>query len=147
MQRCHRLVGGGGQDGARADLALGLATAWNPALILGNVGYELLTSTPLWFGGGYVFGVSFRPVRVEARVFETQQGTPIWQSMDESAYAWKALKALPEDVRDKKEIQLELNLAEIMETLADGLIKQQFTAAQLVETYGAPMTTAVSKKR
>ena len=84
-------------------VALGLATAWNPAIILGNVGFELLTSTPLWFGGGYLFGVAFRPVRVEARAFETNEGLPIWQSMDESAYAGGALKELPEAVRDKKE--------------------------------------------
>jgi hypothetical protein len=127
-------------------VALGLATAWNPAVILGNVGYELLTSTPLWFGGGYVFGVAFRPVRVEARAFETTQGNPIWQAMDESAYAWGALKSLPEDVRAKKEVQLELNLAEIMETLADGLIKQQFAVSQLTETYGGSMTTTVEMK-
>ncbi len=111
--------------------ALGVATAWNPAVILGNVGFELLTSTPVWFGGGYLFGVSFRPVRVEARAFETNQGYPIWQAMNASAYAWSALKQLPEAVRDKKEMQLELNLAEIMETLADSLTKQEFIASQL----------------
>lgn len=111
--------------------AIGVATAWNPGIILGNVGYELLTSTPLWFGGGYVFGVAMRPVRVEARAFETIHGYPIWQAMDESAYAWSALKAFPEAVRDKKEIQLELNLAEIMESLGDGLTKQELLASRL----------------
>jgi len=112
-------------------LVIGLATAWNPAVILGNVGFELLTSTPLWFGGGYLLGVSFRPVRVEARAFETMQGYPIWQSMDESAYAWRALKELPEAVRDKKEVQLVLNLAEIMESMADSLIKESLSASEL----------------
>jgi hypothetical protein len=112
-------------------VALGLATAWNPAVILGNVGFELLTSTPVWFGGGYLFGIAFRPVRVEARAFETVQGYPIWQSMDESAYAWGALKELPETVREKKESQLELNLAEVMESLGDSLTKQEFLASQL----------------
>jgi hypothetical protein len=112
-------------------LVIGLATAWNPAVILGNVGFELATSTPLWFGGGYLFGVSFRPVRVEARAFETVQGYPIWQSMEESAYAWGALKELPETVRDKKEVQLTLNLAEIMESLADSLVKEALKASQL----------------
>lgn len=110
--------------------AIGVATAWNPALILGNVGYELLTSTPLWFGGGYLFGVALRPVRVEARAFETNQGYPIWQAMEESVYAWGALKTLPEASRDKKEVQLELNMAEIMESLGDGLIKQEFVTDQ-----------------
>jgi len=112
-------------------IALGLATAWNPTAILANVGFELLTSTPVWFGGGYLFGVAFRPVRVEARAFETAQGYPIWQSMEESAYAWGALKALPEDVREKKETQLELNLAEIMESLGDSLTNQELIASQL----------------
>lgn len=133
--RWQWLVAGMLADMSWETIALGLATAWNPSLILGNVGYELLTSTPLWFGGGYVFGVAFRPVRVEARAFETRQGIPIWQAMDESAYAWGALKTLPENIREKKEVQLQLNLAEIMETLADGLIKQQFAASQLEETY------------
>jgi hypothetical protein len=110
--------------------AIGVASAWNPAIILGNVGYELLTSTPLWFGGGYVFGVAMRPVRVEARAFETVQGYPIWQAMDESAYAWGALKQLPEGVRDKKEVQLQLNMAEIMESLGDSLTKQEYLASR-----------------
>jgi len=60
-----------------------------------------------------------RPVRVEARVFETRQGYPIWQAMEESVYAHGALKTLPETVRDKKEIQLYLNLAETMESLGE----------------------------
>jgi hypothetical protein len=51
--------------------------------------------------------------------------------MDESAYAWGALKTLPEGVRDKKETQLELNLAEIMESLGDALTKQGFMASRL----------------
>jgi hypothetical protein len=54
--------------------------------------------------------------------------------MDESAYAWGALKTLPEAMRDKKEFQLELNLAEIMESLGDDLTKQAFEASQLRET-------------
>ncbi len=109
--------------------AIGVATAWNPGIILGNVGYELLTSTPLWFGGGYLFGVAMRPVRVEARAFETIHGYPIWQAMEESAYAWGALKQLPEPVRGKKEVQLQLNLAEIMESLGDSLTTQAFLAS------------------
>ena len=114
-------------------VAIGVATAWNPGIILGNVGFELLTSTPLWFGGGYLFGVALRPVRVEARAFETVHGYPIWQAMDESAYAWGALKTLPEEIRGKKELQLELNLAEIMETLGDDLTKQAFVVSKLRE--------------
>ena len=117
-------------------VVIGVATAWNPGIILGNLGYELLTSTPLWFGGGYLFGVAMRPVRVEARAFETVQGYPIWQAMEESVYARGALKMLPEDVRGKKEYQLELNMADIVESLGDSLTKQAYTTSQL---RGQPM--------
>jgi hypothetical protein len=81
--------------------------------------------------GGYLFGFAMRPVRVEARAFETIHGYPIWQSMEESVYAWGALKQLPEGVWDKKEVQLELNMAEIMECLGDSLTKQEFMASRL----------------
>ena len=112
-------------------VVIGLATAWNPAVILGNVGFELLTSTPVWFGGGYLFGVAFRPVRAEVRAYETVSGNPVWQDMEESVYARGALKQLPEEMRKKKEVQLHLNLAEIMESLGDSLIKQGFEGSQL----------------
>lgn len=118
-------------DMTAESIALGIATAWNPIAIGANIGFELLTSTPVWFGGGYLLGVAFRPVRVETRAFETVQGYPIWQAMEESVYAWSALKSLPESVRDKKEVQLKLNLAEIMESLGDSLIKQDFLATPL----------------
>lgn len=118
-------------DMTAESMALGLATAWNPIAIGANIGFELLTSTPVWFGGGYLLGIAFRPVRVEARAFETVQGYPIWQEMEESIYSWGALKTLPESVRDKKEVQLKLNLAEIMESLGDSLIKQEFMASLL----------------
>lgn len=118
-------------DMTAESLALGVATAWNPIAIGANIGFELLTSTPVWFGGGYLFGVAFRPVRVEARAFETVRGYPIWQAMEESVYAWSALKTLPEAIRDKKEVQLKLNLVEIMESLGDSLTKEEFIASQL----------------
>jgi hypothetical protein len=53
--------------------------------------------------------------------------------MDQSANAWGALKTLPDAVRAKKETQLELNMAEIMESLGDDLIKQAFMASRLRE--------------
>ena len=131
--RWQWMLAGMTADMTAESIALGLATAWNPIAIGANLGFELLTSTPRWFGGGYVFGVALRPVRVEARAFETVQGYPLWQAMDQSAYAWGALKTLPEAVREKKETQLELNLAEIMESLGDDLIKQAFMASRLRE--------------
>jgi hypothetical protein len=105
---------------------IGLATGWNPIALAASVGWDVLTSAPIWFGGGYLFGVAFRPVRVEARAFETLQGYPIWQTTEEAVYAWSALKTLPEGIRGRKEVQLELNLAEILESMGDNLTRQTF---------------------
>ena len=121
--------------GAFADLtgetiALGLATAWNPIGILVNTGVTMGVNSVMFFGGGYVLGLSMRPVRVEGRVFDTRDGYPIWQTMEQSMYARSALQALPEAMRDKKEVQLQLNMAEIMESLGDALTKQDYVAAQ-----------------
>ena len=117
-------------DVSAETIALGLATAWNPALILANVGVEVLTNSAIFLGGGYVFGVAFRPVRVEARAFETLQGYPVWQSTDEAFYAWRALKQLPELERGKKESQLRINLGRAIEGLADSLNAHSFTTSQ-----------------
>lgn len=129
--RWQWLAAGMFADIAWETVVIGVATAWNPAIILGNVGFELLTSTPLWFGGGYLFGVAMRPVRVEARAFETFQGWPIWQTMEESVYARGALKYLPEDLRGKKEAQLHLNIAETMESIGDSLTEEGYMVSLL----------------
>jgi hypothetical protein len=114
-------------------VALGLATAWNPIAILANVGFELATSTPVWFGGGYLFGVAFRPVRVEAQAVETQKGITVWDGVEVAIYARGRLKELPEEQRTKKEMQLHVNLKKAMETLADSLLDERITKTTLWE--------------
>ncbi|WP_447978458.1 hypothetical protein [Candidatus Nitrospira bockiana] len=101
--RWQWLLGGMLIDMTAESLVIGLATAWNPVAILTNFGFELLTSTPVWFGGGYVFDVAFRPVRVQARAYETLQGYPVWQATEAAIYAWGKLKQLPKTERNKKE--------------------------------------------
>jgi hypothetical protein len=70
-------------------------------------------------------------VRVQARAFETFTGTRVWKSTDESAYAWRELRKLPKESRDRKEAQLELNLAEVMESLGDAFTKQELKVSDL----------------
>jgi hypothetical protein len=112
-------------------LAIGLATAWNPIGLLANAGVDVLVNSVIFFGGGYLFGIAFRPVVVEARAFETTQGYPVWQSMEGAFYAWSALKQLPESERDKKESQLRINLGRAIEGLADSLNAERFTVLQM----------------
>jgi hypothetical protein len=60
--------------------------------------------------------------------------------MDESAYARGVLKLFPKEVREKKETQLELNLAEVMDSLADSLTEQAFKTRDLNTRSGLGMT-------
>lgn len=114
-------------------VVIGLATAWNPAVILGNVGFELLTSTPVWFGGGYLFGVAFRPVRVEAMAVDPIDGEAVWKETEVAVYLWKRLKQVPEEDRKKKEVQLGLNLKKAMEDLGESLLDAGITRSTLWE--------------
>ncbi len=131
--RWQWLAGGMLADMTWESIALGLATSWNPAAILGNVGFELLTSTPVWFGGGYLFGVAFRPVRVEASAIDPVTGAVIWRATEVALYMRRRLKEVPEEDRTKKEVQLRLNLASAMEGLVDSLCAAALTRAHLRE--------------
>ncbi len=110
-------------DIAGETIILGLATKWNEPLILANVGFELLTSTPLWFGGAYIFGFSFRPVTVEAWALSTESGKEIWHKSVDKIVSRKELRKYPESERSKKEIQLNISLRRAMESLAKSLSK------------------------
>jgi hypothetical protein len=116
---------------AAETLAIGLATAWNPVGILANVGVDVLVNSAIFLGGGYLFGIAFRPVTVEARVFETTHGYPVWQTMEGAFYARSALKQLPESERGKKESQLRINLGRAIEGLADSLNAERYTVSQM----------------
>jgi len=129
--------------GAVAELSLetvviGLATAWNPVIILANVGVDVLVNAALLLGGGYLFGIAFRPVIIEARALETVQGNPIWQATDGAFYARGALKQLPESERGKKESQLRINLGTAIEGLADSLAAARFAVSDLARMSGEP---------
>jgi len=58
---------------------------------------------------GCLFGVTLRPVRVEACACETIQGYQIWQLMEESIYAWRAFNLFIAGLPGKKEAPLKLN--------------------------------------
>jgi hypothetical protein len=119
-------------------VAIGLATAWNPVIILANVGVDVLVNAALLLGGGYLFGIAFRPVIIEARALEAVQGNPIWQATDGAFYARGALKQLPESERGKKESQLRINLGTAIEGLADSLAAARFTVSDLARMSGEP---------
>ena len=97
-------------DIAAETVALGLLTHWNGALIFANIGFELLTSTPIWFGGAYIFGWAFRPVSIKGHVLSTADDSQIWDESVDQVTSREELKKYPEEERKKKEIQLEASL-------------------------------------
>lgn len=129
--RWYWLAGGMLADMTWETVALGLATSWHPGAILGNIGFELLTSTPVWFGGGYLFGVVSRPVRVEASAWDPINGESVWGKQEFAVYIWGRLNQLPETERKKKEVQLYLNLKLAMEELAGSLLDEGLTLPAL----------------
>lgn len=108
-------------DIAAESVILGLVTHWNVWVISANAGFELLTSTPLWFGGAYVLGWAFRPVTIEARVVSSSDGKEIWHESTDRVLSRKILKTYPESERSKKEIQLEASLRGALLKLAKNL--------------------------
>ncbi len=112
---------GEGLDISAESVILGLATGWNPGLVFGNIGFELLTSTPLWFGGYYAFGWAFRPVTVEAWVLSTTDGKVIWHESVDRLISGKGLKDYPPSDRRKKEIQMQVSLHRAVDAVARSL--------------------------
>ncbi len=88
------------------------------SLVLANVAFDLVTSTPLWFGGAYIFGWAFRPVTVKAWALSTTDGKEVYSVTIDRIVDRKILATYPEQERSKKEIQLEASLHSAMRAVA-----------------------------
>ena len=111
--------------GMTADIALetviiGLATKWNSTFIFANIGLELLTGIPLWYGGAYLFGSAFRPVTINAQIFTFDKSVRIQEGEVEVFTAKRKLKMYPKDLRKNKSVQLEAALKKAL----DGIIRE-----------------------
>ena len=112
-------------------LIVGAATGFNPAFMAATAGSELLTDVPFWWGGAYIAGWAFRPVRAEASAIDPLDGEVVWSETEAAVYLWGRLKEVPEGERKKKEVQLGLNLKKAMEDIGDSLIDAGFTISAL----------------
>src|SRR5262249_4874245 len=99
----------------------GLATAWNPAAIGAYLAVDATTDFPLWYGGAYIFGWAFRPVRVHVEAVQIRNCRGIVWSEDELAVKvpGKTLAEYPLEQQSKKEVQLEVNLRRVMTDIAE----------------------------
>lgn len=111
-------------------LIVGFASGWNPAIVVPFFFLDVATDVPIWYGGGYVFGWAFRPVRVHFEAVQIRNCRGVVWSEDELAVKvpGKTLAEYTPEDQSKKEIQLEANLkhvmAEFAETIAPKLVLQ-----------------------
>jgi hypothetical protein len=111
-------------------LIVGFASGWNPAIVVPFIFLDVATDVPIWYGGGYVFGWVFRPVRVHLEAVQIRNCRGVVWSEDELAVKvpGKTLSEYPPEEQSKKEIQLEANLKHVMadfaETIAPKLVLQ-----------------------
>ncbi len=101
-------------------LIVGAATGFNPGVMAIAAASELVTDLPLWWGGAYIAGWAFRPVRVEVtatQVAECEQ--QIWKE-DELVVLvpGKSLKNYSDEDKKRKEIQLNANLERSLKEIA-----------------------------
>ncbi|KXK00572.1 MAG: hypothetical protein UZ03_NOB001002737 [Nitrospira sp. OLB3] len=103
-------------------LIVGAATGFNPGLMAAAAGSELLTDVPFWWGGAYVAGWAFRPVRVKAEALEVQGCVekPWTEEALVMLVPGRTLREFPPDERRRKEVQLTVNLSRAVTKIADG---------------------------
>ena len=101
-------------------LIVGAATGFNPVIMAATAASELVTDLPFWWGGAYIAGWAFRPVRIKIKALQiTDCEQRIWKEQELIVLIpGKSLdKYSPEDQK-RKEIQLGANLEESLTELA-----------------------------
>lgn len=107
-------------------LIVGAATGFNPAIMAATAGSELLTDVPFWWGGAYIAGWAFRPVRVEVEALQVAGCTErVWHEQELVILVpGKTLAQYPPEERKRKEVQLEVNLERALTTLAQSASRE-----------------------
>ena len=111
-------------------LIVGLLSAWNPIALGSWAAFDLTTDVPIWFGGGYIFGWAFRPVRIELSAIQLKacEGV-VWTKQEFFVRVpGNSLDEYPPEEQKRKEVQLEANLnralIELVETASQKLRQQ-----------------------
>ena len=105
-------------DIAIETLIIGLVTDWNPTIIWANVGLEIITNGPLWFGGAYLFGRAYKPVTIETKLFTFRDGFKEYESDFEVTKSQHMLEKFPKKERKKIENQLDSSLKKALKGIA-----------------------------
>ncbi len=105
-------------DIAAETIILGFITKWNSTILLANLGWELVTNTPLWFGGSYLFGQAYKPVTIEAKLYDLNNNFKVYESDFEVTKSSHMLEKYPKKERKKIQNQLDASLKRALKELA-----------------------------
>lgn len=114
------LLGSGVVEGVVQGVAAAKLTGntWvGVALALEEFGQESL----MWGGGSYLFNQHYSPVTLEAELISTTDAKTLWDDTVFVSIDNKAIEALPEADRSKKEIQLNLTAKKALDELTSDL--------------------------
>lgn len=102
-------------------LIVGAATGFNPAIMAIAAASELVTDLPFWWGGAYIAGWAFRPVRIKVKALQiTGCEKNIWKEQELVVHIFgKSLDKYSPAERKLKEVQLGVNLEESLTELAN----------------------------
>lgn len=101
-------------------LIVGASTGFNPSIMAITAASELLTDLPFWWGGAYIAGWAFRPVRIKVKALQiTECEKVIWKEEELVVHIFgKSLDKYSPEERKLKEVQLGVNLEESLTELA-----------------------------
>lgn len=105
-------------DVATETLIIGLVTKWNGPIIFANLGWEVVTNGPLWFGGAWLFGQAYKPVTLKAKLIDLREGIQEHEEEFDVTKSKHMLNKLPESERKKIENQLDASLKKALKELA-----------------------------
>lgn len=101
------LIGSGLLEGAAQGAVVATAVS-SPWVAVGVAAEEMTSETLEWGGGAYLFGRFWSPVILEGRLISTADGKTVWSKTALESGDRKAVKALPKDERNKRELRLRL---------------------------------------
>ena len=101
-------------------LIVGAATGFNPGIMAIAAASELVTDLPFWWGGAYIAGWAFRPVRINVKAVQISGCEQvIWREEELMVrIPGKSLRKHSPEEQKRKEVQLGVNLEETLKELA-----------------------------
>ena len=105
-------------DIAVETLIIGIVTKWNGPLILANLGWDVVTNGPLWFGGAWLFGQTYKPVTIETKLVTFKDGVQEHKEDFDVTKSSHMLEKYQKNERNKVENQLDASFKKALKEVA-----------------------------